>query len=54
MTSKLIPANPSEVTVVRRVTQNITTLSAPFARFGHMKVGGRGTLGETRLYHSIS
>ena len=48
MTSKLIPANPSEVTVIRRVTQNITTLSAPFSRFAHFKVGGRGTLGKTR------
>jgi len=44
MTSKLIPSNPSEVTVIRKVTENITTLSAPFARFGHIKVGGRGTL----------
>jgi len=44
MTSKLIPSNPSEVTVIRKLTENVTTLSAPFLRFGHIKVGGRGTL----------
>ncbi|KAI9894554.1 MAG: hypothetical protein M1814_001908 [Vezdaea aestivalis] len=44
MTSKLIPADPSAVTVIRKVTPNITTLSAPFTRFGLIKVGGRGTL----------
>jgi hypothetical protein len=44
MTSKLVPANPSEVMVIRKVTENITTLSVPFLRFGHIKVGGRGTL----------
>jgi hypothetical protein len=44
MTSKLIPSNPSEVMVIRKLTDNITTLSAPFYRFGHIKVGGRGTL----------
>ncbi|KAI9762025.1 MAG: hypothetical protein M4579_000661 [Chaenotheca gracillima] len=44
MNSKLIPPNPSEVTVIRRVTPNITTLSAPFLRFGRIKIGGRGTI----------
>jgi len=44
MTSKLIPSNPSEVTVIRKLTENITTTSAPFLRFGRIKVGGRGTL----------
>ncbi|KAI9811791.1 MAG: hypothetical protein M1832_000685 [Thelocarpon impressellum] len=44
MTSKLIPANPSQVTVIRNVTPSITTVSAPFNRFGHIKVGGRGTI----------
>jgi len=44
MTSKLIPSNPSEVMVIRKLTENITTLSVPFFRFGHIKVGGRGTL----------
>ncbi|KAI9712090.1 MAG: hypothetical protein M1820_001799 [Bogoriella megaspora] len=44
MTSKLIPANPSDVMVIRKVTPNITTLSVPFLRFGKIKVGGRGTI----------
>ncbi|KAF2232665.1 hypothetical protein EV356DRAFT_525048 [Viridothelium virens] len=44
MTSKLIPPNPSEVMVIRKVTPNITTLSAPFSRFGRVKIGGRGTI----------
>ncbi|KAI9676134.1 MAG: hypothetical protein M1817_000879 [Caeruleum heppii] len=44
MTSKLIPARPSEVTVIRNVTPNITTLSAPFNRFGRFKIGGRATI----------
>lgn len=36
--------------VIRKVTENITTLSVPFARFGRMKIGGRATLGiEQRL-----
>ena len=46
MSSKLVPANPSAVTVIRDVTPNITTLSAPFNRFGRFKVGGRGTIGK--------
>ncbi|KAI9659463.1 MAG: hypothetical protein M1821_001721 [Bathelium mastoideum] len=44
MTSKLIPANPSEVMVIRKVTPNITTLSVPFLRMGRIKIGGRGTV----------
>lgn len=43
MTSKLIPSNASQSTVIRHVTSNITTLSTPFLRFGLAKVGGRGT-----------
>ncbi|KAF1986489.1 hypothetical protein K402DRAFT_376980 [Aulographum hederae CBS 113979] len=43
MTSKLIPNNPAEVMVIRKVTPNVTTFSTPFWRFGHVKVGGRGT-----------
>jgi len=52
MASKLVPANPSEVMVIRSVTPNITTLSVPFLRFGHIRIGGRGTIGEhpIRLY----
>jgi hypothetical protein len=46
MSSKLIPANPSEVMVIRDVTPNIVTFSVPFARFGVVRVGGRGTLGK--------
>jgi len=30
--------------VIRKVNDAITTLSVPFARFGRIKVGGRGTL----------
>jgi hypothetical protein len=44
MTSKLIPSNPSEVMVIRKLTENITTLSTPFQRFGRISIGGRGTL----------
>ncbi|KAJ4356455.1 uncharacterized protein N0V89_004488 [Didymosphaeria variabile] len=45
MTSKLVPSNPAEVMVIRDVVpRTITTLSVPFARFGRIKVGGRGTI----------
>ncbi|KAJ9293987.1 hypothetical protein DTO271G3_7363 [Paecilomyces variotii] len=44
MASKLFPGNPSEVMVIRKVTPDIITLSVPFARFGIIKFGGRGTL----------
>jgi len=44
MTSKLVPANPDEVMVIRDITPNITTLSLPFLRFGHIKIGSRGTI----------
>ena len=40
----LIPNDPSKVMVIRDITPNLTTLSSPFARFGLIKVGGRGTL----------
>lgn len=46
MSEKLAPSNPSEVMVIRRVTPNIVTCSAPFARYGRFKVGGRGTIGN--------
>ena len=42
---KLVPQYPSSVTVIRSVTPNITTLSAPFKRFGLAKIGGRSTIG---------
>lgn len=44
MSSKLIPSNPADVMVIRNVTPNIATFSVPFARFGKIKIGGRGTL----------
>ncbi|KAL8699271.1 MAG: hypothetical protein Q9201_006096 [Fulgogasparrea decipioides] len=44
MNSKLIPSDPKSVMVIRKVTPNIITCSAPFNRFGRFKVGGRGTI----------
>ena len=49
MTSKLVPPNLGEVMVIRKVSPNITICSAPFNRFGHFKVGGRGTIGNMAL-----
>ncbi|KEF52925.1 uncharacterized protein A1O9_10831 [Exophiala aquamarina CBS 119918] len=40
----LIPSDPEKVMVIRDITPTITTLSVPFLRFGHIKIGGRGTL----------
>ena len=42
---QLFPANPSATMVIRHVTPDIVTMSLPFARFGHLQFGGRGTLG---------
>ena len=50
MTSKLIPQDPSKVMVIRQVTPNIITCSAPFLRFGRLKIGGRGTIGKSMHY----
>ncbi|KAE8378595.1 beta-lactamase-like protein [Aspergillus bertholletiae] len=44
MAPQLFPKNPSEVMVIRNVTSDVITMSLPFARFGHLKFGGRGTL----------
>ncbi|KAL4913951.1 beta-lactamase-like protein [Aspergillus aurantiobrunneus] len=44
MAPQLFPSNPDEVMVIRNVTSNVITMSLPFARFGHLKFGGRGTL----------
>ncbi|ORY67635.1 beta-lactamase-like protein [Pseudomassariella vexata] len=44
MSSKLIPSNPSDVMVIRNITQNVVTFSVPFSRFGILQVGGRGTV----------
>ncbi|XDG07592.1 hypothetical protein ABKA04_007207 [Annulohypoxylon sp. FPYF3050] len=46
MSSKLIPSNPSDVAVIRTVTPNVVTVSVPFARFGIVRVGGRGTISK--------
>ncbi|KAK5113094.1 hypothetical protein LTR62_003673 [Meristemomyces frigidus] len=45
---KLIPSDPDKVTVSRNVTPTIKTFSAPFLRFGLIKVGGRGTIVQLR------
>lgn len=45
MSSKLVPSDPARVMVIRDVVpRTITTLSAPFSRFGRVKIGGRGTI----------
>ncbi|KAJ5238868.1 hypothetical protein N7468_003487 [Penicillium chermesinum] len=41
---QLFPANPSASMVIRNVTPNIITMSLPFARFGIVRFGARGTL----------
>lgn len=46
MSSKLIPANPADVMVIRSITPNVITFSVPFKRFGTIPVGGRGTVGK--------
>lgn len=44
MTSKLVPADPEKVMVIRDVAPGITTLSVPFLRFGTLRWGGRATI----------
>ncbi|KAK1147290.1 hypothetical protein N8T08_001367 [Aspergillus melleus] len=44
MAPQLFPKNPSESMVIRNVTSDVVTMSLPFARFGRLKFGGRGTL----------
>ncbi|KAB8074338.1 beta-lactamase-like protein [Aspergillus leporis] len=44
MAPQLFPKNPSDVMVIRNVTSDVITLSLPFARYGRLKFGGRGTL----------
>lgn len=46
MSSQLVPSNPTNLMAIRNVTPNIVTFSVPFARFGKIHVGGRGTLGK--------
>lgn len=43
--AKLFPTNPKQVMVIRNVTSDVVTMSLPFARFGRLKFGARGTLG---------
>ncbi|PGG95746.1 hypothetical protein AJ80_09917 [Polytolypa hystricis UAMH7299] len=42
--SKLTPAKPEEVMVIRNLTPDLVTLSVPFSRFGLARVGGRATI----------
>lgn len=42
--NSLVPKDPAGVTVFRKVSPSILTFSAPFARFGRIKMGGRGTV----------
>ncbi|RAL08202.1 uncharacterized protein BO97DRAFT_428513 [Aspergillus homomorphus CBS 101889] len=44
MSSNLFTGDPNKVTVIRQLNPDITTFSVPFARFGVLKFGGRGTL----------
>lgn len=44
MSSKLVPANPEDVMVIRDITPNIVTLSVPFERVGKLRFGGRATI----------
>ncbi|KAF4589602.1 nuclear protein Qri2/Nse4 [Ophiocordyceps camponoti-floridani] len=44
MSAALIPAKPEDLMVIRTITPNITTFSAPFSRYGKLRIGGRGTL----------
>ncbi|RKK75267.1 hypothetical protein BFJ69_g7857 [Fusarium oxysporum] len=47
MDFSLSPRDPSAVTAIREIVPNvITTLSAPFSRFGLIRIGSRGTIGE--------
>ncbi|KAL7941065.1 hypothetical protein V8C42DRAFT_355841 [Trichoderma barbatum] len=44
MSASLIAANPADLMVIRNITPNVVTFSVPFARFGRIQIGGRGTL----------
>ncbi|GAM85485.1 hypothetical protein ANO11243_034920 [Dothideomycetidae sp. 11243] len=39
-----VPPKPEKVMVIRKVSPEILTCSLPFARFGRIKIGGRGTI----------
>ncbi|KAJ5785873.1 uncharacterized protein N7503_011085 [Penicillium pulvis] len=56
---QLFPTDPSSSMVIRAVTPEITTFSLPFARFGIVRFGGRGTLvklatGSLAIFSPIS
>jgi len=55
---KLFTGDHSKVMVIRKISENITTLSVPFKRFGVVKFGGRGTIGgaldPAALDHSLT
>ncbi|KAI7468216.1 hypothetical protein KC357_g6802 [Hortaea werneckii] len=42
--SKLIPADPEKVMMMRKITPDVLVCSTPFLRFGRIKIGGRGTI----------
>jgi hypothetical protein len=50
----LTPKDPAKVTVIRKISENITIASAPFYRFGLIKVGGRGTFGIFALTEDMT
>lgn len=41
---KLVPSEPDKVMVIRRINPSILILSTPFARYGRVNIGGRGTV----------
>lgn len=41
---KLIPSDPEKVMLIRALSPSIKICSAPFLRFGRIKIGGRGTI----------
>lgn len=47
-TSKLVPFDTEAVMVIREVAPNVTTFSAPFLRFGRIKIGSRATAVKLR------
>lgn len=53
MSSKLIPSNPAGVAIIRNITPNVVTVSVPFARFGIIRVGGRGTISKQISHNSL-
>ena len=55
----LLPADSVLQTAVDQVTENIPTLSRPFARYGHIKICSRATAikygnGQIAMFHGCS